>query len=124
MNILFKSIFEWIVDQYSLFENPLYNWIVFGIIGLIGFAVAWNVVGSLYRNGDITGRTIGSLIHWIIRLLVMTALYLVIAFIIWIVKLAISIPWWVWIIIIVSLIGFATGTILLKQRMQKSKEIK
>lgn len=67
MKEILKPIFEWLTGNYSLFDNVLYNYIAMGIIGLIVFRVAWNIVGSLYKNDIISGRLAGSIIHWVVR---------------------------------------------------------
>ena len=124
MNLIFKSIFEWIVDQYSLFENPLYNCLAFIFIGAIGFGVAWNFVGSLYRNGNINGKTIGSFIHWTVRLITVTLLYFVIAFIIWIIKLIFLVPWWGWVIFILLLGLIFVFIVLIKVKRKRHCKVK
>jgi len=53
MKTILKTIFEWLTDGYTLFDNVLYNYIAMAIVGFMAFAVAWNIVGSLYRIGVI-----------------------------------------------------------------------
>jgi hypothetical protein len=83
---MFKLIFDWIVDQYTLFENPLYNWIGMGIIGVIGFVIAFRFVGALYDDGLISGRFLGKIFHWTIRLIVVSLLVVAVGGIIWVIK--------------------------------------
>ncbi len=116
MKEILKPIFEWIVDQYELFENPIYNWLVALIIGAIGFAIAWNFVGKLYADGDISSSIAGSMIHWIVRLVAVLAMYLLVATIICIIKLILAVPWWGWIIVIGVILAIGILSIVLKRR--------
>jgi hypothetical protein len=96
---MLKLIFTFVTDQFTLFDNYLYNYISMGIIGIIAFAIAYGIVGRLYDDGMISGSGIGSVLHWTIRLIVCTALFLCVSFVIWVVKLILSIPIYVWLIV-------------------------
>jgi hypothetical protein len=120
MKGILKPIFEWIVDQYDLFENPLYNWIVATIVGAIGFAVAWNFVGNRYRDGSIRGSTAGSILHWMARFISVTLMYLCIAGVIWAIKLIISVPWWGWLIVLGVIAGGAVFSIIAKRKHEEN----
>jgi hypothetical protein len=107
-----KPIFEWITGNYTLFENQIDNYIIMAIIGLIAFSIAWNVVGNMYRDGLITSREVGSVFHWIIRLIIFSVLFIVISVVMWIIKLATSIPIWAWgIIVILGVVGIVMRVI-------------
>lgn len=96
MKTILKPIFEWLTGNYNLFINPLYNYVAMGIVGLLAFIIAWNVVGNLYDSDIINGSTAGSIIHWIVRIIAFIIIFSVVSVIIWIVKLIISVPIWVW----------------------------
>ena len=55
MKILFKALYDFVVDQFTLFENPFWNYVIAAIVGTIAFSIAWNLVGRLYDAGDIHG---------------------------------------------------------------------
>lgn len=74
---IFKFIFDRITDPLSLPINPLYEWIILGIIGLAAYCFAYRIVGDLYDSGDINGSVIGSIIHWVIRLFVFFAIWFI-----------------------------------------------
>ncbi len=56
MKILFKALYDFVVDQFTLFENPFWNYVIAAIVGTIAFSIAWNLVGRLYDAGDIHGE--------------------------------------------------------------------
>ena len=76
MKILFKALYDFVVDQFTLFENPFWNYVIAAIVGTIAFSIAWNLVGRLYDAGDIHGGGCGSFLHWTIRILVTVFLFL------------------------------------------------
>lgn len=120
MKLILKPIFEWLVDQYELFDNPLYNWVIALIIGALGFAFAWYFVGGCYRNGIISGSTAGSVFHWVARFIVVSIIYLLVAAIIWIIKFIITVPWWCWLIVFGILAGILIIVILIKRHKDAS----
>lgn len=122
---MLKWIFNFITDQFTLFDNYLYNYIAMGIIGLIAFAIAYGLVGKLYDNDVIEGSGIGSILHWIIRLLVCTVLFLVASLVIWIVKIIISVPLYIWLITLGALVLLLIIYIILKikSKVEKNKNI-
>ena len=75
-----------ITGEYVLFDNVIYNYIILSIIGVIALKVAWNFVGKLYDYGIIIGKSLGSIIHWIIRLMIFTVLFYILSGIIWLTK--------------------------------------
>jgi hypothetical protein len=77
MNVIFKFIFNRFIDPLELPIDPLYEYIILAIIGVIAYIIAYNKVGIMYSNGWIDGRTIGSLIHWFIRIIVFFAMWYV-----------------------------------------------
>jgi len=121
---MFKWVFDFVTDQFTLFDNFLYNYIAMGIIGLIAFAIAYRLVGKLYDYDIIEGSSIGSILHWIIRLVVCTALFLAVSFVIWLVKAIISIPLYVWFAISGALVlGFLVAIIVKIKSRTNSKTI-
>lgn len=87
MKQILKPVFEIITEEYVLFDNVIYNYIILSIIGVIALKVAWNFVGKLYDYGIIIGKSSGSIIHWIIRLMIFTILFYILGGIIWLTKL-------------------------------------
>ncbi len=87
MKQILKPVFEIITEEYVLFDNVIYNYIILSIIGVIALKVAWKFVGKLYDYGIIIGKSSGSIIHWIIRLMIFTVLFYILGGIIWLTKL-------------------------------------
>ena len=67
-----KTIFDLIIASFSLFENPIYNYISMTIIGLIAFKLAFGIVGKSELRGEA-----GSIVHWIIRFLAFVFIWFV-----------------------------------------------
>ena len=107
MKELFSFIIDQITDPLSLPINPLYEWVILGVIGLIAYVVAYNKVGDMYHSGMIHGSLLGSLSHWIIRLLTFIPLWFVTYW-------AIVIGQWIianW-IVVVSVLAGVTACVL------------
>lgn len=86
MKNILKPIFEMVTGQYILFDNIIYNYIAIAIIGVLAFKIAWNLVGNLYDSGIIIGRRSGSLIHWLIRIIMFIIIFYLCSAIIWLTK--------------------------------------
>ena len=86
MKQILKPIFEIVTGEYILFDNIIYNYIAMAIIGLIAYRIAWKCVRKLYNNYIISGKGIGSITHWTIRLIVFSLIFYVCSFSIWITK--------------------------------------
>ena len=125
MKILFKALYDFVVDQFTLFENPFWNYVIAAIVGTIAFSIAWNLVGRLYDAGDIHGGGCASFLHWTIRILVTVFLFLLISLIIATIRFVLSVSGWVWAIVLL-VVGLLLITFLLvrkrKKRMQKNQD--
>lgn len=77
MREILSFIFDMAIDPLTLPIEPWKEWIILGVIGLIAYAASFRIVGDLYDSGDISGRTIGSILHWIIRLLIFVPVWFV-----------------------------------------------
>lgn len=118
MRDILKPIFEMITGEYILFNDILWNYIVMGIIGIIAFKVAWNIGGKLYTSGIITGKNTGSIIHWIIRLIVFIGVFYIGSAIIWLTKFIYTYKF----IILILLGAIAFISVLIKET-RKNTEI-
>ncbi len=89
MREIFGFIFDKFTDPLTLPIEPLYEWVILGIIGLIAYIASFRIVGDMYDSGSISGGFLGSLFHWIIRLLIFVliwfVLYCLIVFVQWII---------------------------------------
>lgn len=91
-----KFLFEFIAEQFSLFENIFYNYLAMAAVGAVAFSIAFRLVGKLYHLDIIDGRFMGSILHWVIRLIVFVFLFVFVSLIILFVKLVITFPIWLW----------------------------
>ena len=112
MREIFSFIFDKFTDPLTLPIEPLYEWIILGLIGLIAYIASFRIVGDLYDSGSINGSFLGRLFHWIIRLLIFVPIWFVVYWVIvivqWIVThwiLALSILGGL-IVLFVTIIGF------------------
>ena len=92
---------------FDIFTDPLglpiawyWEWIILAIIAFAAYAIAFRSVGDLYDGGMISGSTVGSVLHWIIRLIVFVVIWAVTYFVIWLAKLIFA-HW----LLIVSILG-------------------
>jgi hypothetical protein len=116
-----KEIFNWTVDQFTWSDNILINFIIAAIVGLIGFKIAFYLVGRLYDEGVISGSASGHVLHWIIRLAIVSGIYVALGAVIWMIKLIASVPFWVWLCIIVVSVIVLISTFVLKISGSKSE---
>ena len=78
MREIFSFIFDKFTDPLTLPIDPLYEWIILGIIGLVAYIASFSIVGDMYASGNISGSFLGSLFHWIIRLLIFVPTWFVV----------------------------------------------
>ena len=81
MKAILKPIFEILTDSFQISDDIITNCKWMAIIGLIAFVIAYKIVGKLYEARIIYSSGLGSLLHWIIRLIAFT-------FVFWIFKFA------------------------------------
>lgn len=80
---MFKFIFDLATEPLGLPIEWYYEWIILLVIGKIAYHVAYDKVGDLYHSGSISGRSEGSFVHWIIRIVVFVAFWAVTYGMIW-----------------------------------------
>lgn len=116
MKQILKPIFEIVTGEYILFDNIIYNYIAMAIIGLIAYRIAWKCVRKLYNNDIISGKGIGSITHWTIRLIVFSLIFYVCSFFIWITKFIYTYK--------TIILGCAIGIIITIKIIKNNKKIK
>lgn len=109
MSIILKPLFDILIGDVAVMDNVLYNYLIMLVVGEIAFRFAFSLVGDAYDIGLISGKSAGSILHWIIRLVI----YVVIAYLlrggIWLYIFVIGVPHWVWWI----LVGIVVTTMIL-----------
>lgn len=100
MREVLSFLFDRITDPLGLPIAWYWEWIILAIIAFAAYAIAFRTVGDLYDGGMISGSTAGSILHWIIRLIVFVVIWAITYFVIWLVKLIFA-HW----LLIVSILG-------------------
>ena len=100
MREVLSFLFDRITNPLGLPIAWYWEWIILAVIELAAFAIAFRAVGNLYNDGMISGSTAGSVLHWIIRLIVFVVIWAVTYFVIWLAKLIFA-HW----LLIVSILG-------------------
>lgn len=77
MSAIFKFLFERATDPLGLPINPIYEYVILAVIGLVAYGLAFRKVGDMYHGGFISGKTEGSFFHWVIRAFLFVVLWLV-----------------------------------------------
>ena len=107
MIIILKPLFEILTGDIVIFDNIIYNYIALLGVGEIAYRIAYQLVGCLYDEGIIDGKSIGSIIHWGLRVIAYLGTAYLIKIIICIYKLLTGIPMGVW--------GCLIGTVIMIQ---------
>lgn len=111
---MLKILFQYLTDSYALLENPVDNYYIMGVVGVVSFIIAYGVVGWFYDNHMISGSCAGSILHWAIRLIVFAVIYYAVATIIRIYKWIIGLPTYVWWFLGSSIFVIGVTVILVK----------
>ena len=110
------QLLEFFTGFITVFENPVWDWIVGGILVAISGSVAYAIGGLLGYSGKI---------GFILWLLTAIGMYAVIACIIRFVLWLITIPWWVWLIVVfVAIIGIVILITIVRKRNQNESNDK
>jgi len=104
MILILKPLYELITGEFSLFNNIIFNYIAMFAILRLSYKIAFEFVGEFYVLGLISGSEAGSLLHWIIRFIFFIILFYIFTLLIWMVQFFMTISWWVWTIIGVTLL--------------------
>ena len=73
-----KRLFELITETLGLPLEWYWEYIIMLLIGEISYRFAYRKVGDLYENGIISGSSMGSGLHWFIRLLCYVSIWAVV----------------------------------------------
>lgn len=96
MIVILKPLFEILTGDVAVCDNIIYNYLIMLIVGEVAFRFAFSLVGDAYDAGMISGKTAGSILHWIIRFII----YIVVAYLIrgaiWLYNFVTGVPHWVW----------------------------
>lgn len=107
------KVFEFFTGFITIFENPLVEWILGGILAALCAGIAYKIGGVLGYRG-----TIGKFLWLITALIVYAVIACIIRLILWLC----SLPWWIWVIIGVIVAAIILTVILVKRREEKQNE--
>lgn len=96
MKFILKPLFEILTGEVAVCDNIIYNYLIMLFVGEIAFRFAFSLVGDAYDAGLISGKSAGSVLHWVIRFVI----YLVVAYLIrgtiWLYNFIVGVPHWIW----------------------------
>ena len=116
-----KQIIDLIEEFVSISDNSIIDSIIFAIIGVISFMIAFGIVGWIF---DALGKYDSDLMsdtHWFVRVLVFAVLTWVGVKIAQAIKWLFSFQWWVYVIAGVVFIGIIILVYHIKHRISKIK---
>lgn len=100
MREVLSFLFDRITNPLGLSIAWYWEWTILAIIAFSAYVIAFRTVGDLYDGGIISGSAAGSILHWIIRLIVFVVIWAVTYFVIWLAKLIFA-HW----VVVVSILG-------------------
>lgn len=104
MRIILKPLFEILTGEVAVCDNLLFNYVVMLGIGEVAFWLARSLVGDAYCSGMISGKSAGSILHWLFRLVIYVGIAYLLRAAIAIYFFIVSIPEWVWFVLLGLLI--------------------
>ena len=116
-----KQIIDFIGELVSISGNSTVDSIIFAIIGLVSFLIAFGIVGWIF---DAIGRYDSDLMsgtHWLIRVLVFVGLTWVGVKIAQLIKWLFSFQWWVYVTAGVVFVGIIILIYYIKSRISENK---
>lgn len=123
MRILLKPLFEIITGDIAVCGSVIYNYIIMFILGEIAFRLAFKLVGDLYHSGIIGSRSIGSLLHWLFRLIIYVCIAYILRGIIWLYYFIKGVPLWVRFSILGGIISLIILIIVMKLKKKVVKQV-
>lgn len=116
---MFSALFYYYTMSLSVFDDPIANYFAMGIVGWVAYLIAFRGVGKLKSYGIVNKSSTMSDLHWIIRLIVMFAICFLVATIFRIYEWVISIPIWIWFVLIGSIVFILTTVIIVNMKRKK-----
>ena len=105
-----STFFDLLTNPFSLSLDPVWEYIILAIIGVIAFRIAYSFVGELEIHG-----AIGSLFHWIIRFIVFVILWAITEGTIRLVRFLIN-HWFIAVIRVVIFIAIVIAVLISKKK--------
>ena len=115
-----KQIIDLIGELVSISGNSTVDSIIFAIIGVISFLVAFGIVGWIFDAIGIYDSDLMSGTHWLIRVLVFAGLTWLGVKIAQLIKWLFSFQWWVYVIAGVIFVGIIILIYYIKSRISEN----
>ena len=115
-----KQIIEMIGELISISGNSTVDSIIFAIIGVISFLVAFGIVGWIFDAIGIYDSDLMSDAHWLTRVLVFAGLTWLVVKIAQLIKWLFSFQWWVYVIAGVIFVGIIILIYYIKSRISEN----
>ena len=117
------SFFDLISNLVPITGNPIADSILFALINIVTFAIAWYITGLIAEliGYDPNGM---SLVHWIVRIALYLGLLFLFAGAVKLIRWFLSFEWWVYIIIALVMSLIAGGIVLLCILIKKKTKAK
>jgi hypothetical protein len=117
MNAILKGLFDFFVSGLSVSENVICNFFVMLMISYFACLISKVIVGSFYHEGFISGKSMGSLLHWISRLILTIVMFFLAYIVIATIKLVLSVPWWVWLFALLFVVAIVAYILVKRNRV-------
>jgi len=114
---------DFISNLVPITGNSVADTILFFIIGAVAFGMAWFVTGALASGLDYDSDAM-STVHWIVRLLIFFGLLGLFIGIVQFIKWFLSLEWWVYLIIGLSILLIVAGIIILRVVVKRKQKVK
>jgi len=116
-----KQIIDFIGELVSISGNSTVDSIIFAIIGVISFMIAFGIVGLIFDAIGIYDSDLMSDTHWLIRVLVFAGLTWVGVKVAQLIKWLFSFQWWVYLIVLIVIITIIFAVYYIKHLIAKKK---
>ena len=115
-----KAIIDLIGELVSISGNSTVDSIIFAIIGVISFMIAFGIVGQIFDALGFYDSDLMSDTHWLIRVLVFAGLTWLGVKIAQLIKWLFSFQWWVYLIAGIVLVGIIILIYYIKSRISEN----
>lgn len=115
-----KAIIDLIGELVSISGNSTVDSIIFAIIGVISFMIAFGIVGLIFDALGFYDSDLMSDTHWLIRVLVFAGLTWLGVKIAQLIKWLFSFQWWVYLIAGIVLVGIIILIYYIKSRISEN----
>ena len=115
-----KQIIDFIGELVSISGNSTVDSIIFAIIGVISFMIAFGIVGLIFDAIGIYDSDLMSDTHWLIRVLVFAGLTWFGVKVAQLIKWLFSFQWWVYVIVGVVFVGIIILIYYIKSRISEN----